>query len=115
MLQVIPEVASKAVEGIVEAAKTVKEVSDHAIEIGKEVNEASIHELESRRSIVVSPDMLAIKELSFRSLMMNNTEALVHQIDAGKLGEATDAGEGISAEKVCLSEDEKRKIIEETG
>lgn len=115
MWETIAEVATKAVEGIGEAAKAAKEVSDHAIEIGKEVNEAAVHELGARRTIVVSPDMLVIKESSLRSLMMNNMESMAHKIAESKLRETADAREGFSAEKVCLTEDERRKIIEETG
>lgn len=115
MLEVMAEVASKAVEGVGEAAKTAKEVSDHAIEIGKEINEAAIHELGEARTIVVSPDMLVIKESSLHSLMVNNMESMAHKIAEGKLKKVADAGEEIPTEKVRLTEDEKRKIINETG
>lgn len=115
MLEVMAKVASAAVEGIGEAAKTAKEVSDHAIEIGKGINEAAMHELGEVRTIVVSPDMLVIKESSLHSLMMNNMEGMAHKIAESKLKEVTDAGEEIPTEKVRLTEDEKRKIIDETG
>ena len=115
MLELIGEVASKTVETVGEVAKEAEEVSVHAAELGKEVNEAALHELESGRTIVVTPDMVVIKELSLHSVMLNNMEGISQKVSEAKLKETADDGEGISTEKVGLTEDEKSKIIEETG
>ena len=115
MLELIGEVASKTVETVGEVAKEAEEVSVHAAELGKEVNEAALHELESGRTIVVTPDMVVIKELSLHSVMLNNMEDISQKVSDAKLKETVDDGEGISTEKVGLTEDEKSKIIEETG
>ena len=115
MLELISEVASKTVETVGEVAKEAEEVSVHAAELGKEVNEAALHELESGRTIVVTPDMVVIKELSLHSVMLNNMEGISQKVSEAKLKETADDGEGISTEKVGLNEDEKSKIIEETG
>ena len=115
MLELIGEVASKTVETDGEVAKEAEEVSVHAAELGKEVNEAALHELESGRTIVVTPDMVVIKELSLHSVMLNNMEGISQKVSEAKLKETADDGEGISTEKVGLTEDEKSKIIEETG
>ena len=115
MLELIGEVASKTVETVGEVAKEAEKVSVHAAELGKEVNEAALHELESGRTIVVTPDMVVIKELSLHSVMLNNMEGISQKVSEAKLKETADDGEGISTEKVGLTEDEKSKIIEETG
>ena len=115
MLELIGEVASKTVETVGEVAKEAEEVSVHAAELGKEVNEAALHELESGRTIVATPDMVVIKELSLHSVMLNNMEGISQKVSEAKLKETADDGEGISTEKVGLTEDEKSKIIEETG
>ena len=115
MLELIGEVASKTVETVGEVAKEAEEVSVHTAELGKEVNEAALHELESGRTIVVTPDMVVIKELSLHSVMLNNMEGISQKVSEAKLKETADDGEGISTEKVGLTEDEKSKIIEETG
>lgn len=115
MLEQIGEVAYKTVETIGEVAKKFEEVSVHASELGKEINEAALQELESGRTIVVTPDMLVIKELSLHSVMLNNMEDISQKVSDAKLKETVDDGEGISTEKVGLTEDEKSKIIEETG
>ena len=115
MLELIGEVASKTVETVGEVAKEAEKVSVHAAELGKEVNEAALHELESGRTIVVTPDMVVIKELSLHSVMLNNMEGISQKVSEAKLKETADDGERISTEKVGLTEDEKSKIIEETG
>ena len=63
----------------------------------------------------MTPDMLVIKELSLHSVMLNNMEDISQKVSDAKLKETVDDGEGISTEKVGLTEDEKSKIIEETG
>ena len=115
MLELIGEVASKTVETVGEVAKEAEEVSVHAAELGKEVNEAALHELESGRTIVVTPDMVVIKELSLHSVMLNNMEGISQKVSEAKLKETADDGEGISTEKVGQKKKKKSKIIEETG
>ncbi len=134
MLEMVGEVAAKTVEVAGEVAEKAEEITVQAAELGEEINEAALQELGSERSIVVTPDMIVIKESSLKSIMLNNIEGSSQQITDGKFktvfdemhekakipvlhetANAAEGAEGTSAEKVGLTEDEKAKIIEETG
>ena len=134
MLEAIGEVAVKTVEVGAEAAEKTSEIAAETIEVGTETGETAIHELGSARNIIVTPDMVVIKESSLKSLMQSNIEGTSHKVTDVKtnsvfdeikgkakipvVNETANAAEGIegtSAEKTGLTEDEKAKIIKETG
>lgn len=134
MLEAIGEVAVKTVEVGAEVAEKASEIAAEAIEVGTEAGETAIHELGSARTIIVTPDMVVIKESSLKSLMQSNIEGTSHKVTDVKtnsvfdeikekakipvVNETANAAEGVegtSAEKTGLTEDEKAKIIKETG
>ena len=85
MLEMVGEVATKAVEVAGEVAEKAEEITVQAAELGEEVNEAALQELGSERSIVVTPDMVVIKEYSLKSIMLHNIEGSSQKITDGKL------------------------------
>ena len=130
----VGEVAAKTVEVVGEVAEKAEEISVQAAELGEEVNEAALNELGTERTVVVTPDMVVIKEASLKSVILNNIESSSQKITDAKLktgidemyekakipvvnetANVADSGEGTSVGKVGLNEDEKAKIIEETG
>lgn len=131
MLEMVGEVAAKTVEVVGEVAEKAEEISVQAAEFGKEVNEAALNELGTERTVVVTPDMVVIKEASLKSVILNNIESSSQKITDAKLktgidemyekakmnetANVADSGEGTSVGKVGLNEAEKAKIIEETG
>ena len=132
MMEMICEVATKTSEVAGEVAEKAEEVSVRAAELGEEVSEATINELGSERTIVVAPDIAVIKETTLKSLITNNIEGATQTITDAKIKAAIEemrkktspenlwlkvgeCEEGISAEKIGLTETEEAKIIDETG
>lgn len=63
-----------------EAAEKTSEIAAETIEVGTETGETAIHELGSARNIIVTPDMVVIKESSLKSLMQSNIEGTSHKV-----------------------------------
>lgn len=134
MLKAMDEVVAKTIKIGAETDARMSEINVKSVEVGAEVGEATINELESTRAIIVIPDMAVIKESSLKSLMQSNIEETSQKIIGAKreaafdeieekakipvvneIANATEGGEGLSVEKIGLTEDEKAEIIKETG